>query len=143
MRRDVSEQAGAAESLTREKGFIRKLMNISNPGDSVFFLSALARYVQDMSENFDGAGHLGDYIRGLYSEAGSGAETGHTGNFFRKEEDAATAGDITLRGLLVFVKIFTTGLIRDYLIPRFLRSKEEIVLKSPVRREIFLDSRIH
>jgi hypothetical protein len=143
IRRDVLTQTGAAGNADREKGFIRKLMNILSPGDSVSFLSALARYVQDMSENFDGAGHSGDYIRGLYSKAGSGTETGHTGNFFRKEEDAATAGDITLRGLLVFARIFTTGFIRDYLIPRFLRSKEEIVLKSPVRREIFLDSRIH
>jgi hypothetical protein len=37
----------------------------------------------------------------------------------------------------------TGAYIRDYIIGRFLKSREEIVIKSPVCREITLDSKLH
>jgi hypothetical protein len=89
------------------------------------------------------AGHAGDYIRGLYAEAGSAAETLHAGEYHRKQEDAAGLADIPLRSLFVVVKLITTGLVRDYLISRFLKSNEDIAVKSPVCGEIILESRIH
>jgi hypothetical protein len=44
--------------------------------------------------------------------------------------------------VLIFIRLLTAGLIRDYLIPRFLRSREELVLKSPVTRELEIESRL-
>jgi hypothetical protein len=71
------------------------------------------------------------------------AETLHAGEYTRKQQDTAGTADIPLRSLFVVVKIITTGLVRDYLVSRFLRSNEDIAVKSPVCREIILESRIH
>jgi hypothetical protein len=48
-----------------------------------------------------------------------------------------------LRHLLVFIRLVAGAFIRDYIIGRFLKSREEIVIKSPVCRELALDSRLH
>jgi hypothetical protein len=48
-----------------------------------------------------------------------------------------------LRSLGIYLKLTTVGFVRDFILKRFLKSNEEIVLKSPVCREIEIDSRIH
>jgi hypothetical protein len=89
------------------------------------------------------AGRTGDYSRGLHAEAGSMAETLRAGEYHRKHEDTAGLADIPLRSLFVVVKLITAGLVRDYLVSRFLKSNEDMAVKSPVCREIILESRIH
>jgi hypothetical protein len=46
------------------------------------------------------------------------------------------------RGLLLFVKIVSKVIFRDYLLGRSLKAREELVLKSAVCRELVLDSKI-
>jgi hypothetical protein len=65
------------------------------------------------------------------------------GTYIRVQRDRGDVRGDVLRSVGMFVKIVTTGLVRDYLIHRFLKSKEELVIKSPVCREIEIDSRIH
>jgi hypothetical protein len=65
------------------------------------------------------------------------------GTYIRVQQDRGNVRGDVLRSVGMFIKIMTTSLIRDYLIHRFLKSKEELVLKSPVCREIEIDSRIH
>jgi hypothetical protein len=89
------------------------------------------------------AGHLGDYLRGIYTEAGSVAETRHEGEYYREIEDTAGSTAFSLRHLFIFLRLATLSLVRDYLLSRFLRSRDELVLKSPVTKELELESVIH
>jgi len=47
-----------------------------------------------------------------------------------------------LRGLTIAVRIITGLFVRDYLLGRFLKARQELILKSAISREIELDSRI-
>jgi hypothetical protein len=143
VKRDVSTEAGIQDSTAREQGFIRTLFAAVNVPDYAGKMITWLRTIRHEAFAFDQTGHLGDYLRGLYSEAGSMAETKHKGEYHRLHQDTVTAEALSLRHLIIFIRLVTVGFIRDYLIPRFLRSKEEVVLKSAVTREIELDSRIH
>jgi hypothetical protein len=83
------------------------------------------------------------YIRGLYEQAGNYAGTIHQGEYHRETSDIAGSTGLPLRSLGVFIKLVTVGLVRDYFLRRFLKSNEEIVLKSAVCRDIEIESRIH
>jgi hypothetical protein len=75
--------------------------------------------------------------------AGNLAETAHSGEFYRKEVDTASTEAISLRHLFIFIRLLTTGFVRNFVIRRFLKSNEDIVLKSALCREIEIESRIH
>jgi hypothetical protein len=93
---------------------------------------------------FDAAEHGGgSYIRGIYTLAGSLAETNHEAEYYRFQQDTVNSEAVSLRHLIIFIRLLTVGFVRDFIIRRFLISKEDIVLKSSVCREIVLDSRIH
>jgi hypothetical protein len=83
------------------------------------------------------------YIRGLYTEAESMAETRYEGEYYRKVQNTAHSEAVPLRHLFMFIRLVTVSLVRDYLIPRFLRSREELVIKSAVAREVIIESRIN
>jgi hypothetical protein len=102
-----------------------------------------ARAVQDTKYTKDAAGSVEDYLRGLFDEAGSMAETDRREGFCRTQQDTALSEGIAARRLFVFIRLLTNGAIRDFVIGRFLKSKEEIVVKSPVCREIAIDSKLH
>jgi hypothetical protein len=87
-------------------------------------------------------GHWRAYVRGLYHEAGSIAETVYSGAYFRIQTEIVRSYGAVFRGLLIFVKILTLSLVRDFLLRRFLKSNEELVLKSGICQEITLDSRV-
>jgi hypothetical protein len=91
----------------------------------------------------DSESHWGAYVRGLRTEAASIAETRHGGEYYRKQADTVQAAGIPFRSLLIFVRLVTTSLIRDFILRRFLKSNEELVLKSCVCRELMLESTIH
>jgi hypothetical protein len=143
VRRDIAEDMAAHTSLARVRGFARLLAGTVAARDTRNIILSWLRLVREELAASGEAGRVGDYIRGLYAEAGSAAETLHTGEYHRKQEDAAGLADIPLRSLFVVVKLITTGFVRDYLISRFLKSNEDIAVKSPVCREIILESRIH
>ncbi|GHV80638.1 hypothetical protein AGMMS49944_24290 [Spirochaetia bacterium] len=92
---------------------------------------------------FAAAGHWGDYIRGLLVDAGSSAGTVRLGNYYRTQKDIAGVAGIPLRSVGFFIKLVTVGFVRDFILRRFLKSNEELVVKSKVCREIILDSKIH
>jgi hypothetical protein len=103
----------------------------------------LFRTVREEAAAFGEAGHLGDYLRGIYTESGNMAETNHKGDYHRTVEDTAHNEGVSLRHLFIFLRLITLSLVRDYITGRFLRSKEELVIKSPVCREITLESTLH
>jgi hypothetical protein len=101
------------------------------------------RVIQDTKSVGDETGHTADYLRGLFVEAGSIAETTRRGEYYRVQQDTAYSEAVPLRHLFIFIRLLTGAYIRDYIIGRFLKSKEELVIKSPVCREITLESTLH
>jgi hypothetical protein len=98
------------------------------------------RLIQDTETVGDETGHTADYLRGLFVEAGIIAETTHRGEYYRIQQDTARSEAVPMRHLFIFLRLLTGAYIRDYIIGRFLKSKEELVIKSPVCREIILES---
>jgi hypothetical protein len=143
VKRDINAEAGTQDSTARQRGFIRTLLMAVDVPDYAGKVFNWFRTIRHEAAVFDRAGHLGDYFRGLYTEAGGMVEIIHTGEYYRLQQDTVTTQALSIRHLIIFIRLVTVGFIRDYLIPRFLRSKEEIVLKSKVSREIELDSRLH
>jgi hypothetical protein len=142
-RRGIADEAGTGDSTARERVFIRTLFTAVSTGDYAGKVITLLRGIREEVSALGEAGHLGDYLRGLYIEAGSMAETRHEGEYYRTVEDTAGNTAVSLRHLFIFIRLVTLSLVRDYLLSRFLRSRDEIVLKSPVTRELELDSAIH
>jgi hypothetical protein len=142
-RRGIVDQAETQDNTVRQRGFIRTLVAAVTAGDYVGKAVTLLHTIQEQAAAFGEAGHLGDYIRGLYTEAGSMAETGHEGEYHREVQDTAWSMGVSLRHLFIFLRLATLSLVRDYLLSRFLRSRDELVLKSPVTGELELESVIH
>jgi hypothetical protein len=71
------------------------------------------------------------------------AETKHEGEYYREVADTAGSMAMSLRHVLIFIRLITLSLVRDYLLARFLRSREELVIKSVVTKELEFGSRIH
>jgi hypothetical protein len=140
--RDIASQAEARDSTARQRGFIRILAVAVTAADYAGKVQAWFRAIQEQAAAFGEAGHLGDYLRGLYMEAGSMAETRHEGEYYRTVEDTAGNTGVSLRRLFIFLRLATLSFVRDYLLSRFLRSREELVIKSPVVRELVLESKV-
>jgi hypothetical protein len=142
-KRTVFTNGGGSDGIIRERGFFRSVLAVVKGSDTNNTLISLMRNIAEWVSAFDTAGHLGDYVRGLFVEAGNMAETGHKADYCRKQEDTVYTEGVSLRHLLIFIHLVTVGLVRDFLIRRFLKSNEELILKSCVCRELFLDSNIH
>jgi hypothetical protein len=123
--------------------FFRTLFGSAGGGDSPGRFISLMRIIQDTGTAGDDTGHTTDYLRGLFVEAGNIAETTRRGEYYRKQQDTAFSGAVPLRHLFIFIRLLTGAYIRDYIIGRFLKSKEEVVIKSPVCREITIESTLH
>jgi hypothetical protein len=104
---------------------------------SVLFI----RSVSDTALPSDKMLHLGDFIRGLFINAGSIAETSHKAEYYRFQKDNVQVRGSVFRGLLLFVRIITKVFVRDYTLGRFLKAKKELALKSIICREITLESK--
>jgi hypothetical protein len=143
LRRNIAEDTAAYTNLERVRGFARLLVEVITVQDTRNMIVSWLRLIHEELPASGEAGRTGDYLRGLFEQAGSTAATLHAGEYQRKQEDTAGTADIPLRRLFVVVKLITAGFVRDYLISRFLKSNEEIAVKSPVCREIILESRIH
>ena len=105
---------------------------------SILFLRSVTEYATVSQIN----SRLGIFFRGLAVNAGSVAETTHKAEYYRFHADTVKAAGVALRSLLLFVRLVSKVFVRDYLLGRFLKAREEIVLKSAVCREIILDSEI-
>jgi hypothetical protein len=70
------------------------------------------------------------------------AETRHEGEYYRTVQDTAVGMGVVFRHLFIVLRLVTVSLVRDYLISRFLRSREKLVIKSSVVQELILESRV-
>jgi hypothetical protein len=141
--RSVRDSAGIGSGMGGMVAFFRTLSGLGGSGDSAGSFITRMRTIQDTETIGDETGHTADYLRGLFVEAGNIAETKHTAEYKRGVIDYADMTAVPLRHLFIFLRLITGAYIRDYIIGRFLKSREELVLKSPVCREITLDSTLH
>jgi hypothetical protein len=141
--RNCSETIRAGSEAKRSQGFYRKAQESIGGGDITAFPVLFLRSLPETAGITDRKTQWAAYIRGLRTEAASMAETKHGGDYYRKQADTVQAAGIPFRSLFIFVRLLTTSFIRDFLLRRFLKSNEELVLKSPVCREIIRDSKVH
>jgi hypothetical protein len=140
--RGIADKAGTGSAMGGMVTFFRTLSGIGGSGDSAGRFINRMRAIQDMKNVGDDTGHTADYLRGLFIEAGNMAGTKHTAWYKRGIADYADMAAVPLRHLCIFIRLTTLSLVRDYLLSRFLRSREELVIKSPVVRELILESKI-
>ena len=126
----------------RVHNVIRTIQNNLRGLDNKSVSLVYVRSVTDETIVNDKSSHLGSFIRSLFITADSTAETTHGAIYHRFHADAVQADGSVFRGLLLFVKIISQVFIRDYLLSRFLKSRQEIVLKSCVCKELKLESKI-
>jgi hypothetical protein len=141
--RNCTEAVQAGSETKRSQGFYRKAYEGVGETDTASFPVLFLRSLPETVRLTDSKTQWAAYIRGLRTEAASVAETRHGGEYYRKQTETVQAAGIPFRSLLIFVRLLTTAFVRDFLLRRFLKSNEELVLKSPVCREIILDSSIH
>jgi hypothetical protein len=141
--RSVTDTAGNSSIMGGMVMFFRVLFGNAESGESSVSFITRMRLIQDTETANDETGHVSDYLRGLFAEAGNIAETTHKGEYYRKQQDTAHSEAVPLRHLFIFIRLLTGAYIRDYIIGRFLKSKEEMVIKSPVCRELTIDSTLH
>jgi hypothetical protein len=140
--RKFEDAAAAQDEAKRSQGFYRALSDWVIGTDNSRFPVLFVRTVTETKGISDTIRQWGDYIRGLYDEAGSLAGTIHQGEYHRRQEDAVQAKGSLLRSLSIFVRILTASFVRDYVLQRFVNARDQIKLKSCITREITLESRI-
>jgi hypothetical protein len=119
--------------------------------------------IQEIVQGMDTRNITAVYLRPLKETPTIDGNVRHGGNYFRHFSDNAKiksntiAGYVYLakiadtvrttgkvfRGLFLLVRILTKAFVRDYLLRRFLISREELNLKSIICREVVLDSKIN
>jgi len=129
--------------MKREQGFFSVIHEVLTGTDRTAFPVVFTRSINETKGVTDEIRQWGDYIRGLYTEAGSLAETTHTGEYYRSNSETVKAEGLAFRHLLIFIRILTVSFVRDYIIRRFLVAREEIVLKSCVTRDLVLESKVN
>jgi phage shock protein PspC (stress-responsive transcriptional regulator) len=141
--RRLADQAGAGSVTGGMVRFFRVLFGVGGGGDSAGRFVDRMRVVRDTETAGDAAGFTAEYLRGLFVEAGALAENRHTAGYERGVAEYADIEAVPLRHLSVFIRLVTGAYIRDFIIGRFLKSREEVVMKSPVCRELRFDSALH
>ena len=140
--RNCYETVKANSDAKRILNIFRSIQDGLKGLDNLSFYVLIVRSVADNAAVSHKTSHWGAFIRSLPDIAGSIAETSHEADYHRYQADMVQAEGKVFRGLLLFVRIVTQVFIRDYLLGRFLKARQEMVLKSCVSREITLESRI-
>jgi hypothetical protein len=141
-KRNTAEIVQANSTVNKLQTICRKLQETVHGWDNNSSSFLFFRSIQDTTTVSEIMHHLGAFFRGLVDNVKIESEAKPGRFYFLTLADTVQAVGIVFRGLLVFVHIVTGMFIRDYLLQRFLIAREEIVLKSPICREITLDSRI-
>jgi hypothetical protein len=141
-KRGIGDTAGNSSIMGGMVRFFRTLFSHGGAGDRGGSFITRMRVIQDRGSAGDEAGRGAEYVRGLFAEAGNMAETSRRGTYCRVQEDTVFSETVSLRHLFMFLRLLTGAYVRDYIIGRFLRSRDELVIKSPVVRETGIESGI-
>jgi hypothetical protein len=120
----------------------KKIMDGIKGIDGQSFSVQILRRVPDNVTAVHRASHWWSFFRGLTDFVGNEAETTHRMDFCRTNADMGKAEDSAIRKLDIFIRLISKAVVRDLIINRFLKAKQEIVLKSCICHEIILESKI-
>jgi hypothetical protein len=141
--RTLTQGVRLFDTEKRIASFKREAANQVRTGD--FFSSTIAKLLRifDLGGIEDKLSGIRAYYRGLYDTAGIFALGASQAMYSRVNNETVHIAGLALRHFLIFVKLVTVSFVRDYLVKRFLKAREELDVKSPVCRELILESRIH
>ena len=140
--RRVSEILNVASVLHRTQGFVSRIAESVRAHTSLGSALVRLRILFETGGVPDSSGHIASLHRRMEVKAHTGGEAAHEGNYYRGNADTVYPAGISLRHVFVRVKLHTSAFIRHILKSRFLKSNEELVLQSPISRELVLDSAI-
>jgi hypothetical protein len=141
-KRNLTQTAGVNSLLTRYKTFFLKIQEIVKGLDSDNSSVLFVRFQREIVNNTEIPRHKAAYSRGFSDITKIEAEARGGWVLSAVISDIVHATGAAFRGLLLFVRIVTTAFVRDYILGRFLKAREELILKSVICCEINLDSRI-
>jgi hypothetical protein len=121
---------------------LMKIIETVKSFDKKYFSVLFVRSICETKKIIDTLRYFRIFFRWLTDNAHIESEAKSGWALFTKIVDTIRASGTVLKGLIFFVRIVTSFFVRDYLLGRFLKSKEELVFKSVVCREVTLDSRI-
>jgi hypothetical protein len=138
----IADYAYALDTVLYWRGIIRRISNTIRINSGFAWLRCRVRTIVETVLLTHKTSKKFAYIRVMDVKAHSSAETKRRGDFHRFNADTLSLPDNPIRSVGYSIKIFTTSLIRDYVISHFLVSKDEIKLKSRITTEIILKSYI-
>jgi hypothetical protein len=132
----------AGSEAKRSQGLYREARERVKGADVTAFPALFFRGVPERAELTDSKTHWGAYVRGLREETAGMAEAARRGDYRRVQRDTVRGGAGLLRYLFICIRLLTLGYVRDFILRRFLRAREEIVIKSKVTTELTIDGRV-
>jgi hypothetical protein len=140
--RKCTENINIDSQTDRIFNVFRRIQEALTTTDNQFYSLLFIRSITENVQITDIFKNWGAFIRGLRENADSIAETTHVAEYKRFAFDNVNLPGTVFRGLLLFVRIISKVVLRDYILRRFLVAKEDFKLKSVICREIKLDSKI-
>jgi hypothetical protein len=141
--RGVSDTAGNHDTVNRNRGILALVLTVLGIGDGQKTASVRGRNITDNAFAVTENRHISRYERELRDSPCVGGLAGRITGYVRKQEETGAVLGEVKRMAGIFVRVVSGAMIRDYIVRRFLKAREELVLKSAVCREIELDSRVH
>jgi hypothetical protein len=141
--RNIADTITQTDTADRTKGFIALLQSVLGLQDTPGYIGQWGRNVEDGAYPVTNTHSNAGYLRELRETPDAAGETSRIADYIRLQQDTGNVVEDMKRMLTVFIKLFSVTSIRDYIINRFLKSREEIQIKSKVTREIIIDSKIH
>jgi len=139
----LDDVIGNSDNANRSQGFIRAITENIFSTDDFYFHVLFVRNVQETQSITDTFQQVSNFIRCLKIEAASMAETERSGDFFRIHSDTVNVDGFSFRYLFIFIKLFSTSMVRDFILKRILVSKEQIELKSLITKDLQIESKIN
>jgi hypothetical protein len=142
LKRICSDNAKVHTETLRIFDVCRKIMDGINVIDGQSYYVRFLRCISDNATATHHASHWWAFSRGLMDYAGNKDETAQRMDFCRTNADTVKTEDNAIRKLFICIRLISKAVVKDLIINRFLKAKQEMVIKSGICREIILDSRI-
>jgi hypothetical protein len=140
--RKLTQGVSISDSRKLQAEYKRNAKETVQANTNFNYLKIILLFLQETVKNNDTIRHITSYLRGLSDFAETDGKVQGGWIVTRKITDSVHVAGSVFRGLILFVRIITGVFVRDYLLGRFLKAREELILKSAVSREIELESTI-
>jgi hypothetical protein len=141
--RKLAQQAGVGDKGRRFVSMLRKPAQTAGTGSGVQRIIQAKRAIEDTDTPEMAIGRKQDFQRDIAHRGDMQGAALRNMGYVKQVHDTAKSKGVALRHLFIFLRLLTGAHIREYIIGRFLKSKEELSIKSPVCREIIIDSKLH